>query len=656
GVERSKFYKNNAGTSIKIFGESISSPIGPAAGPNSQLANNIIAAYFGGSRFMELKTVQKMDGDELRACVPRPCINAEDEGYNVEWSTELTVPQALEDYVKAWVALHVLSKEAGIATKRDFVFNMSVGYDLDGIKTEKINNYIEGMKNASNTDVFKDAIAWLRSNLGRFANVTEADIDAISPNVSSSITLSTLHGCPPQEIERIAKYLLDEKKVHTFVKCNPTLLGYETARRLLDEMGFNYISFDEHHFQNDLQYDDAIAMLTRLVEYAKERALSFGVKITNTFPVQIKREELPGEEMYMSGRSLFPLSITVAKRLSQHFKGQLPISYSGGADAFNIEEIFNTGIQPITVATTILKPGGYERLQQLATLVEPMMKAEWLGVDVEALTALADNLPAHEFYRKDARPVASRKTEVPLGLFDCFQAPCKQGGCPIEQQIPEYLRLVSQGKYKEAFDIISIDNANPTITGTICSHPCQYKCTRLDYDSSLQIRHSKLIASDAAQQNFIDAIEPAALRTGKKAVVIGAGPAGVSAALFLRRNGMEVTVREKREKPFGIVTYVIPEFRIAEEAIMRDYQMAVKAGVRFEFGVQEDVVVAALKNEFDYVLLAIGAWKEGSSPVKQGQDKLRDALEFLEDSKANNCNISLGSRVAVIGGGDVAMD
>lgn len=655
GVREEKFYKNNTGSSMEIFGKKISSPVGPAAGPNSQLAPNIIAACLAGSRFVELKTVQEMDGEALRACVPRPCINAQDEGYNVEWSTELTVPQAFEEYVKAWIAVHVLNKEMGLSNSSDVIFNMSVGYNLEGIQGKKIDTYIEGMKDASGTEVFKSSIAWLLENKSMFKNVSEDDIKAISPNVSNSITLSTLHGCPPEEIERIAKYLMEEKKVHTFVKCNPTLLGYETARRLMDEMGYDYLNFDDHHFNNDLQYADAVQMLTRLMEYAKERSLAFGVKITNTFPVKIKRNELPGEEMYMSGRSLFPLSINVAARLSKAFDGKLPISYSGGADAFNIKDIFNTGIQPITVATTILKPGGYERTKQLAEMLEPIMSPEWKGIDVAALEKLANNVTSMEYYRKEHREVATRKVQSRLELLDCFVAPCSEGGCPIEQQIPEYLRLVSEGKYDEAFKIIAIDNANPSITGTICNHACQGKCTRIDYDESLHIRNAKRLAAEAAQEKFTAAIQPSAIKTDKKAVVIGAGPAGVSAALFLRRAGMEVTVLEKKDRPFGIVEYVIPDFRIPQDAIKRDYDMAVKYGVDFKFGV--DVAdVKELKSKYDYVILATGAWKEGANPVKEGQDKLIDALAFLEESKAKGCNVNLGKRVAVIGGGDVAMD
>ena len=89
------------GKTLPIFGETIETPFGPAAGPNSQLAQNIIAAYMAGARFFEVKTVQKMDGAELAACVPRPCILAADEGYNQEWSTELTVAQAQDEYIKA---------------------------------------------------------------------------------------------------------------------------------------------------------------------------------------------------------------------------------------------------------------------------------------------------------------------------------------------------------------------------------------------------------------------------------------------------------------------------------------------------------------------------------------------------------------------------
>ena len=147
GVHRP--YMKKDGRTLSLFGEKLETPFGPAAGPNTQMAQNIIAAYFAGSRFFELKTVQIMDGEELAACIARPCILAKDEGYNCEWSTELTVPQAADEYIKAWLALKVFSKVYSLGDENGFMFNMSVGYDLAGIQSEKIDKFIESMKDAS---------------------------------------------------------------------------------------------------------------------------------------------------------------------------------------------------------------------------------------------------------------------------------------------------------------------------------------------------------------------------------------------------------------------------------------------------------------------------------------------------------------------------
>lgn len=184
----------------------------------------------------------------------------------------------------------MLAREYGLGSPDGFQFNMSVGYDLDGIKTEKIDRFIEGMKDASETAIFKECRQWLLDNLDRFEKVSREDVEAISPNVCNCATLSTLHGCPPQEIERIARYLIEEKKVHTFIKCNPTLLGYEYARKIMDDMGYDYVAFGDFHFKDDLQYRDAVPMLQRLQALADEKGLEFGVKITNNLPGRRKTE------------------------------------------------------------------------------------------------------------------------------------------------------------------------------------------------------------------------------------------------------------------------------------------------------------------------------------------------------------------------------
>ncbi len=320
----------------------LENPVGPAAGPHTQLAQNLVAAYVAGARFFELKTVQKMDGQELSACIPKPCIVAEDEAYNCEWSTELYVPQAMEEYIKGWILIHVIAKEFGIGSPDGFQFNMSCGYNLEGIKDKKIDDFIEGLKDAGDTAVSKNANSGFWS-ISVIRTCDKRRCRSNSCKVCNSITLSTMHGCPPQEIENIVRYLLQEKHINTYVKCNPTLLGYEFVRKAMDDLGYDYMAFTDFHFKDDLQYEDAVPMLKRLLETAAQEGLSFGVKLTNTFPVDIKRQELPGEEMYMSGKALFPLSISVASRLAESFDGKLPMSFSGGADQKNIDQIVDCG-------------------------------------------------------------------------------------------------------------------------------------------------------------------------------------------------------------------------------------------------------------------------------------------------------------------------
>ena len=168
--------KHSDGQALPIFDEKIEAPFGPAAGPHTQLAQNIIAAYAAGARFFELKTVQTMDGPELAACVSKPCITAGDECYNCEWSTELTVPEAQNEYIKAWFLIHVLARELQLGRADGFVFNMSVGYDLAGIKTEKIDTFIEGMKDASRTEAFQKAIQEAKKQLPELADYIDGDL------------------------------------------------------------------------------------------------------------------------------------------------------------------------------------------------------------------------------------------------------------------------------------------------------------------------------------------------------------------------------------------------------------------------------------------------------------------------------------------------
>ena len=634
--------------SLPIFGgERIETPFGPAAGPNTQLAQNIIAGYFAGARFFELKTVQKVDGADLAACISRPCILAEDECYNCEWSTELYVQQAYEEYVKAWCACHILSRVCGLGQPDGFVFNMSVGYDLEGIKGPKIDKYLNEMMDASGTPIFQECIKVLREMFPREEDL----IAAIPARISNSVTVSTLHGCPPDEIERIASYLITEKGLHTFVKCNPTLLGYRSARDILDGMGYDYIAFGEKHFNEDLQYADAIPMFRRLLALAGERGLEFGLKLSNTFPVDVKQSELPSEEMYMAGKSLFPLTIEMARRVSKEFDGRLRLSYSGGADFFNIDKLFQCGIWPITMATTELKPGGYQRFTQIGEKLEALAFHPFTQVDVNKVEALALAIREDKYHVKAVKPLPRRKLYSKVPLVDCFTAPCK-GGCPIGQDIPEYIELCRQGDYAAALKVILEKNPLPFITGTICAHHCMDKCTRTFYDRSVQIRDTKLVAAERGYSKVMAQLKtPTPVYDGKKVAVIGGGPTGMAAAYFCARAGVPTTLFEREAALGGVVRYVIPDFRISDEAIERDAALMRKMGVEVLLSTPAPSVEELKRQGYTHILFAVGAWKPGRLDIP---GNVKPVIAWMRAVKAGKRE-ALG-HVAVVGGGNTAMD
>lgn len=444
GIPEQQFYSPQAQRSIGVFGESCATPLGPAAGPHTQLAQNIITAWLTGGRFIELKTVQILDRLELE----KPCIDAEDECFNTEWSTEFTLKKAWDEYLKAWFALHLLEQVFPLATNKEsksFIFNMSVGYNLDGIKQPPMQEFIDNMMDASAHPKFaqyRDTLnRWLQNKpfIDSLPTCARKDgLDNLAQRVPArlvqGVTLSTMHGCPPDEIEAICRYMLTEKNLNTFVKLNPTLLGYPRVRQILDACGFGYIGLSEASFDHDLKIDRALEMLTRLMALAKERSLGFGVKLTNTLGTVNNKGALPGDEMYMSGRALFPLSINVAALLSRAFDGKLPISYSGGASQLNIREIFDTGIRPITMATDLLKPGGYLRLSECMRELEKADGWNMTQIDVERLNALAEKAVSMDYTQKQWKPEERIDTGEPLPLLDCYVAPCVTA-CAIKQDI-----------------------------------------------------------------------------------------------------------------------------------------------------------------------------------------------------------------------------
>lgn len=656
GIKKENFYRIKNASGFRFLENQLELPIGPAAGPHTQMTQNIISAYLTGGRFFELKTVQKID--ELK--IDRPCIDAQDEGYNVEWSQELKLEQSYDEYLKAWLLLHIIKKYFSISQSNDpgFIFNMSVGYDLTGIKTERMDRFIEQLKNAELTGSFKEykkmIIDHTKKELDGDKELIKL-IENISPNISNSVTLSTMHGCPSNEIESIVKYLLKEKGLHTYVKLNPTLLGYDFVKNTLEILGYTKVFLDKDSFENDLQWSDAVSLIGRLKAFAHENGKEFGVKLSNTLAVKNKRQIMPGNEMYMSGRALFPLTINLAYKIAEQFNGQINISFSGGASVINTKEILETGIKPVTFATELLKPGGYNRLRQIADSINDIVPKDNDSIDLSRLKSLSEKSLAEGYYKKESRTVESIKVPGKLDPFDCFIAPCKVA-CPIHQDVPEYIRLVGDGKYEEALEVITDKNPLPHITGYVCDHQCMYHCTRIDYDEAIKIRDIKKEAAINGYNSFVKNLSFEESKNDKiRIAIIGAGPSGLSAAYFLAKSGFDVTVFEKEMRAGGIVQNVLPQFRLPQSAIDNDIKFIEQFGVRFIFGVNESFSINKLKKEgYKYIYIAIGAEKSNRLNITSDKEIL-NAIDFLWGYH-HNPNIALGKNVAVIGGGNSAMD
>ncbi len=665
GIPRELFFTPGDSDPFQMFryGRHLETPLGVAAGPHTQLSQNLISAWLTGARYMELKTVQVLD--ELE--VTKPCIDMTDEGYNCEWSQELKLDQSYNEYLNAWIVLHILKDKFGWGMPEEpgFIFNMSVGYNLEGILNPTVQRFLDKMADCSQEKAEKI------ERLAKFyPRVKELDIpDTISDN----ITISTMHGCPPDEVEKIGSYFVTERKLNTTIKLNPTLLGPDRLRAILnDELGFE-TRVPDLAFDHDLKYADGVALIRALLDAAQKSGVEFNIKLTNTLETSNQDQNLPQSEqmVYMSGRALHPISINLAARLQSDFDGALGISFSAGTDCFNFADVLACNLKPVTVCTDLLKPGGYGRLSQyLETAAQAigdagadnledfiMTRAEKAGDTGRAglvnLQAYAESVVNKAAYKKEIFPYDNIKTSRKLTTFDCIQAPC-MATCPASQDIPGYMYHTARGEYDEAFRVIMETNPFPNVQGMVCDHLCQEKCTRLNYDTPLLIREIKRFVAQKFDR-------PPDLKRAPgnniKVAIIGAGPSGLACAHFLSLAGFEVHIYEQKAFAGGWASDAIPEFRLDNASIRKDIDAILALGVSIHYDAKIDAEkFESLRKSHEFVYIAVGA-QEGIDLGIPGEDAegVMDQLEFLSAVRRGQ-RPNLGKKVAVIGGGNSAMD
>jgi putative selenate reductase len=662
-------YKENLFTPAKDdplkfhrYGQLLETPIGVAAGPHTQLTHNIIASWLCGARYIELKTVQTLDKIE----VTKPCIDMEDEGYNCEWSQELKIKDSYDEYLNAWILIHVLKHKFGLnMNEPGFIFNLSVGYDLKGILNENVQWFFNKMNDSS-----QELEEKLKTLKPLYPAIDEIKLPS---RLSDNITLSTMHGCPPDEIKRIGKYLIEERKLHTAIKLNPTLLGQDELRHLLNEKLGYEITIPDEAFEHDLKYPEALTMIESLSKLADENGVEFGLKLTNTLESLNSTHWLPEKEkkVYTSGRALHPLTINLAKKLQTDFNGELDLSFSAGVDAFNVSDTLACNLKPITVCSDLLKPGGYLRMLQYIdelkkhfAQVNANSIAEFISnrsnniknineAGLKNLNEYANNVIENKYYYKSNFPYENIKTPRELTEYDCIHAPCIEA-CAVDQNVPEYMYYTAIADLDKAFEVVIEDNPQPNFTGNVCDHLCQPKCTRINYDNPLLIRAIKrYIAENVDVKTKSNNQE----KNGYKVAVIGGGPSGLSCAYFLALEGFQVNVYESKSFAGGMASGTIPKFRLSDDQVKNDIDLIESVGVKLHYNQNVDEeMFNELKEKNDFVYVAVGA--KNSKKLKIEGEKLKgvyDQLSFLFKVR-NGEDFSLGKEVAIIGGGLSAVD
>lgn len=287
-----------------------------------------------------------------------------------------------------------------------------------------------------------------------------------------------------------------------------------------------------------------------------------------------------------------------------------------------------------------------------------VVEQEGSGKLLRACSTLAED--GMVIYTDTPRLRSSRQTTLALLLSDhngdC-RGPCTLA-CPAQTDVQGYVGLIANGQYQDAVRLIKEKLPIPASIGRICPHPCEDACRRGLADEALSIAYLKYFAADQDLKSPSPYMPAKASPTGKRAAIAGAGPAGLTAAYYLAVSGHQVTVFDAMPQAGGMLRYGIPEYRLPKDTLDREIALIEKLGIEFCFNTRigRDISVEYLASQYDSVFLGIGAWKSSEMGCEgESQTGVYGGIDFLRMVALNQAP-EIGRRVAVVGGGNTAMD
>lgn len=308
------------------------------------------------------------------------------------------------------------------------------------------------------------------------------------------------------------------------------------------------------------------------------------------------------------------------------------------------------------IVTDITKGNGKEEdFELLETLAKAVKDASLCGLGQTASNPILSTL---KYFKQEYEEHIKHKKCPALVCKEIVSSPC-QYICPIDQEASVYIALIAQGKFKEAFNIIIKDNPLPAICGRVCHHPCETVCKAGEFGEPIAIRALKRFVMDWAIENGLHVSNNPKNSKKDKIAIIGAGPAGLTAAYYLNQKGYQITIFESMPVPGGMLAIGIPEHRLPKDIINSDIKNIIKSGITLKTNATlgKDFSLNDLfKDGYKAIFIAIGAHKSMKLKIpNEGSEGVIQAMELLKEANLGK-SIRLGERVGIIGGGNAAID